>query len=143
MITFETLVAFRRAVALMKAVYCATKTFPPDERYGLTAQLRRASISVMSNIAEGQGRLSDGEWRQFLSHARGSLFEIEAELIAAKELEFLSEEEHSNLRQLCRSTGRPLMGLIDYVRKQEQAHPRSQRSRTGHRQPATSPEIRK
>ena len=70
---FHDLVAFKRALEVVVAVYDATATFPRREMYGLVSQIRKAAIGVISNIAEGQGRLTDGEWRQFLSQARGSL----------------------------------------------------------------------
>jgi len=79
---YEGLVAFQRAMDLMVAVYQETDSFPRSERYGITSQIRRASLSVVSQIAEGQGRLTPGEWRQLLSQARGSLFEVEAQAIA-------------------------------------------------------------
>ncbi|MEA2162841.1 MAG: hypothetical protein QOK37_968 [Thermoanaerobaculia bacterium] len=101
----------------MEDVYRVTKVFPGDERFGLTQQLRRASISVVSNLAEGQGRLTNGEWRQFLSQARGSLFEIQAQLIAAHRLEFLDEAQYRRLRSAVRRVAHPLKGLIEYVRK--------------------------
>src|SRR5438093_1589566 len=113
---FEGLVAFNRAIELMVAVYRATETFPVEERYGLTAQLRRASVSVVSNIAEGQGRLSLGEWRQLLSQARGSLYEVQAQVIAAKHLCFLESSAHDALRTAIRRVASPLNGLIAYVR---------------------------
>jgi four helix bundle protein len=144
--TFEDLVVFKRALELMKGVYQVTESFPSSERYGLASQLRRASIGILSNLAEGQGRLTDGEWRQALSHARGSLLEIEAEVIAAKELQFLSEDDHARIRELCRRTARPLAGLISYVRKQEEkkrSPTRRSASSTVHRPPSTGPEIRK
>jgi four helix bundle protein len=87
--------------------------------YGLTAQLRRAAVSVPSNIAEGQGRLSFGEWRQFLSHARGSMFEIEAEIVIAERLGFAPEVDVIRIRKSMRETGKALAGLIEWVKKQE------------------------
>jgi four helix bundle protein len=116
MATFEDLDVFKRALDLMADVYRVTKMFPFDERFGLTQQLRRASISVVSNLAEGQGRLTDGEWRQFLSQARGSLFEIQAQLIAARRLEFFDEAHYRQLRSAARRVAHPLNGLIEYVK---------------------------
>jgi len=113
---FEDLDAFQKAVDLSVAVYRTTESFPDAERYGLTKQLRRASISVVSNIGEGQGRLTDGEWRQFLGHARGSLYEIQAQLIVAARLGLIDEPVHRRLRLAISKAARPLAGLIEYVR---------------------------
>ncbi|HEX9405778.1 MAG TPA: four helix bundle protein, partial [Thermoanaerobaculia bacterium] len=98
--TFEDLDVFKRALDLMVDVYEATAGFPQREVYGLAAQLRRASVSVVSNIAEGQGRLTPGEWRQLLSHARGSLFEIEAQLIASAMLGFMDSATAKRVRAM-------------------------------------------
>ena len=89
--------------------------------YGLTAQVRRASIGIISNIAEGQGRLTYGEWRQFLSQARGSLFEVEAQLITAHALGFLPESALLHLCKLIGGAGRALSGFIEWVQKRELA----------------------
>lgn len=83
---FQDLTVWQRAMELSEAVYCLTKTFPQDELYGLTSQLRRASVSIASNIAEGRGRGTDGEFRQFLSVAQGSTYEVQTQLILAKRL---------------------------------------------------------
>ena len=116
---FEDLDAFQKAVDLSVAIYDATSSFPDDERYNLISQLRRASISVISNIAEGQGRLTEGEWRAFLSHARGSLFEIQAQLIVAVRLNLIDERKYRALRSSVIKAARPLSGLIAYVRRRE------------------------
>jgi four helix bundle protein len=134
---FEDLVVFKRAVALLQDVYTATAAFPRSELYGLSSQMRRASVSLLSQIAEGQGRLTYGEWRQFLSQARGSLFELEAQLIAAAHLEFLTAEQCSALRERSRSVGRALAGLIRFVRKREEQSKHDRSPATGHRSPAT------
>ena len=105
----------------MADVYRVTKMFPGDERFGLTQQLRRASISVVSNLAEGQGRLTNGEWRQFLSQTTGSLFEIQAQLIAARRLDLLDDECYRKLRSAVRRVAEPLKGLIDYVTRRPKA----------------------
>lgn len=117
--TFENLEAFQAAVDMTVTIYEVTDAFPVSERYGLQAQIRRAGVSVISNIAEGQGRLTNGEWRQLLSHARGSLYEIEAQLIIARRLHFIGQEQGSKLRAACRRTGKALAGLITYVRNLE------------------------
>jgi len=117
--SFEHLEVFQSALDLSVDVYGVTKAFPPEERYGLVSQLRRASVSVVSHIAEGQGRLSWGEWRQLLSNARGSLYEVEAQVILARRLGLVPLEAHDALRKRTRFTGRLLAGLIRYVRKGE------------------------
>jgi len=124
------LVAFQRALDTVVAVYDVTSRFPRDERYGLTSQLRRASISVCSQIAESQGRLSYGEWRQFLSQARGSLFEIDAQCIAANRLGFLSDADMEEVVRTLRLTGSALAGLIRWVKAEEQKAKRPVRSAT-------------
>jgi len=116
---FEELIVFKRAIALMVNVYRTTETFPKEERYGLTAQIRKASVSVVSHVAEGQGRLSLGEWRQFLSQARGSLYEVQAQAIGAHELGFLDDAGYARLRLSIRKVASPLRGLIAYVRGRE------------------------
>ncbi len=119
MATFEDLDVFKRALDLMVEVYRATKAFPSDERFGLSQQLRRAAVSVVSNLAEGQGRLTNGEWRQFLSQSRGSLFEIQAQIIAARRLEYLDDTQYKRLRSGIRGVAEPLKGLINYVATRE------------------------
>ncbi|HSY48425.1 MAG TPA: four helix bundle protein [Thermoanaerobaculia bacterium] len=115
MATFEDLDVFKRALDLMVRVYRVTKAFPSDERFGLTQQLRRAAVSVVSNLAEGQGRLTSGEWRQFLSQSRGSLFEMQAQVIAAHRLEYLDNVQYKQLRSGIQGVAAPLKGLINYV----------------------------
>jgi four helix bundle protein len=80
---------------LVTAVYKATAGFPRDEIFGLTSQLRRASVSIAGNIAEGQGRLSQKEFRFFLGQARGSLMEVEPQLQIAENLGYLIREQTS------------------------------------------------
>ena len=121
----------------MESVYRATDDFPRSELYGLVSQMRRASISGMSHIAEGQGRLSFGEWRQLLSEARGSLYEVEAQSIAALRLEYLGIDVFHGLRRQTRQTGRLLTGLIAYVRKRERALKALRQRATVHRPPPT------
>lgn len=86
------LIAWQKAVALVTDVYSTTKGFPRDELYGLASQLRRSAVSIPSNIAEGQCRAIKGEFIQFLCHARGSLFELETQIIIAKALGYIAPE---------------------------------------------------
>ena len=82
----QDLTVWQRAMELAEAVYELTKLFPTEELYGLTSQLRRASVSIASNIAEGRGRSSDGEFRYFLNIAQGSTYEVQTQLLLARRL---------------------------------------------------------
>jgi four helix bundle protein len=93
-------------------IYELTKAFPKDELYGVTSQLRRASVSVASNIAEGRGRVTEGEFRQFLSIAQGSTFEVQTQLLVAKQLRIGDREMLGNAEALCIETSKMLGALI-------------------------------
>ncbi len=94
--SYKDLIVWQKSVELVTEIYAATSKFPRDEVFGLTSQLRRCAVSVPSNIAEGQGRASKGEFIQFLSHARGSLFELETQLLIVGKLGYLpSQREHA------------------------------------------------
>jgi four helix bundle protein len=90
--SYQQLIAWQKAIALVTHIYSVTAGFPRDEIYGLTSQLRRAAVSVPSNIAEGQGRATKGEFVQFLCHARGSLYEVETQIVIATNLGYISSE---------------------------------------------------
>ena len=83
---FHDLVVWQKAIELTTSIYKLTRTFPKDEMYGLVSQMRRSSVSVASNIAEGRGRLNAGEFRQFLGLSQGSIFELKTQLLVAKNL---------------------------------------------------------
>ena len=121
--SYKDLAAFQRALRLLLCVYEVTGTFPKQETYGLVSQLRRAAVSVVSQIAEGSGRLTNGEWRQFLSQARGSLFEVEAQIMAASSLHFLSDNDHNRIQRHITQTASALNGLIRWVQSRS-AQPR-------------------
>ena len=110
--SYRDLIVWQKAMTLVTDVYRVTGSFPKTEIYGLTSQLRRAAVSVPSNIAEGQGRASTGEFKQFLCHARGSLLEIETQLQIAQSLEYLASEACAILLRKCSEVGRILNGLI-------------------------------
>jgi four helix bundle protein len=97
-------------------VHAATERFPSEERYGLTNQLRRAAVSVPSNIAEGQARFSQKEFHHFLSQARGSLVEIETQLLIARELKYLQPSKAEDLLATTDELGRVLNGLIASIK---------------------------
>ena len=98
-------------------VYRDTARFPKQEMFGLTSQLGRPAVSVPSNIAEDKGRFSDRELSQFLSVARGSLFEISTQLAMALELGYLTKDQSQDRQHRCAEVGRLLNGLIKAVRK--------------------------
>jgi four helix bundle protein len=119
--SFRDLGAFQHGMDLVVLLYQQTNSFPKHELYGLSSQVRKAAISVVSNIAEGHGRLTDGECRNLLSQARGSLFEVEAQCLVAQRLNYLTEEIHQLLQKQINKTGSALRGLIEYVRKRERS----------------------
>src|SRR5713226_7277171 len=110
--SYRDLIAWLNATDVDADIYLVTKAFPRDEQYGLTNQLRRAAVSVPSNIAEGQARFSRKEFHHFLSHARGSLVEIETQLMIAQNLGYLSAEQSGALLSKAAELGRVLNGLI-------------------------------
>jgi four helix bundle protein len=115
--SYRDLIAWRKAMDLITDIYRVTKAFPRDELYGLTNQLRRAAVSVPnSNIAEGQARFSRKEFHHFLSHARGSLVEIETQLMIAQNLEYLSPQQVRPLLDKASQLGRVLNGLIAAIK---------------------------
>lgn len=88
---YRELVVWQKAMQLTELIYRITESFPKSEMYGLTSQIRRAGISIASNIAEGRGRLSAGEFRQFLSIARGSTCELQTQLQLSRMLGYASD----------------------------------------------------
>ena len=108
--SYRDLIAWQKAMAMVTEIYRLTSAFPSEEKFGLTSQLRRAAVSVPSNIAEGHSRNSDGEFKQFLGIARGSISEVETQLLIAVNLGFLSEQD-SNIASV-EEVGRITSGLI-------------------------------
>ena len=107
------LIAWQKAMDLVQVVYTATKGFPREEIYGLTSQLRRAAVSVPSNIAEGQGRKSTGEFLHHLSIAYGSLMEVETQLMIAERLGYLEKRDVAHKTELTAEVGRLINGLAN------------------------------
>ena len=114
--SFEDLDVWALALDLAEKVYIKTKTFPNEETYGLVSQLRRASISVSLNIAEGKGRYSRKEFKQFLFVARGSLYETITLMKICVRLKYLSENEYGDLIQYCERIQSKISGLINYLK---------------------------
>ena len=116
---YEDLITWQKAKSFATEIYRATDPFPKSEVYGLTSQLRRAAVSVASNIAEGQGRLTKGEFCQFLGHARGSLLELETQLSIAVDLHFISDTQFTELRTRSSEVRKLINGLIESMRLQK------------------------
>ena len=114
--SYRELIAWQKAMKLVIEIYEATQRFPSEERYGLTNQMRRASVSVPSNIAEGQARFSQKEFHHFLSQARGSLVEIETQLLIARNLKYLPPVKADILLAAAEELGRVLNGLIASIK---------------------------
>ena len=95
--TYKELIVWQKAIDLVKEIYKLTTHFPADEKFGLTTQIKRASVSIPSNIAEGWGRKSKQNYIQFLRISRGSLFELETQIIISKELKIISDCENIDL----------------------------------------------
>lgn len=110
--SYRDLVAWQKAMDLVAATYRITAQFPRDEIYGLTSQLRRAAVSIPSNIAEGQGRYGTAEFRHFLRQANGSLMELETQLLIAERLDYITSDEASKLLNHTAEVGKILHGLI-------------------------------
>lgn len=108
---FKNLLVWQKAIHLAELVYRETKDFPDEERFGLTVQIRRSSVSVASNIAEGAGRNSPKEFRNFLGHANGSCYELETQLIIAKSQQYLNESGFEVLVSLCNEVQKMLHSL--------------------------------
>src|ERR1700690_363606 len=112
---YQDLIAWQKATQLALEVYRCTRTFPKDELYGLTSQMRRAAVSVASNIAEGKGRYSRKEFVQFLYRARGSLLELQTQLFIAQELDYIESLVSRRIRDRADELGRILNGLTTSV----------------------------
>ena len=111
--TFKDLRVWQESMGLVAELYRATSRFPKDEQYGLTNQMRRATVSIACNIAEGKGRRTDRDFVSFLYRARGSLMELQTQILIARELQYLSSEETKILLGKCDVVGRSLAGLIN------------------------------
>ena len=108
---YSDLIAWQKAMDLVELIYKATAQFPKEEVYGLTNQLRRAAVSVPSNIAEGQGRGSANDFRRFLAISYGSLREVETQILISKRLHFLTDAQTERVMSLAGEVGRLINGL--------------------------------
>ena len=110
--SYRDLVAWQKALDLCEAIYQTSSHFPQHELYGLTNQIRRAAVSVPSNIAEGAGRITKGEYVQAIGYARGSLFEVETQVHIAERWQFINSAESAKLFERTKEIGRLTGGLI-------------------------------
>ncbi len=112
---YQDLKVWQKAFELTLKIYRETKQFPNEEMYGLTNQMRRAAVSVASNIAEGKGKSSDRDFAVFLCHARGSLQELETQFLIARELGYM-REDGPGIETSIAETGKMLNGLINSMK---------------------------
>ncbi|MBI3887335.1 MAG: four helix bundle protein [Opitutae bacterium] len=108
---YRDLLVWQKGIAVAKLTYALTKSFPTEEKFGLISQMRRASVSISSNIAEGQARHTTGEFIQFISHAEGSVAELDTQLHLAVELGFATQQQTSACCELLGDLRRMLNGL--------------------------------
>jgi len=111
--SYKDLIAWQKGMVLVKSIYDATDGFPAHEMYGLVSQLRRAAVSVPSNIAEGKAHYSNRDFVRSLRHARGSLAEIETQVLIAEQRMYMASEKAARLSQQLDELGRILSGLIN------------------------------
>jgi len=119
--SYRDLLVWQKSIALAKAIYKLTVEFPSEEKFGLISQMRRAAVSVPSNIAEGQARNTTGEFVQFISHAEGSLAELDTQLTLAIELGFLTSDKTKFCADSIDELRRMLNGLRRVVSGQKPA----------------------
>jgi four helix bundle protein len=116
---YRDLIVWQRAIELTVCIYKLTRTFPKEELYGLISQMRRASVSVASNIAEGRGRITPGEFRQFLGLAQGSTYELQIQLLVARKLGMGSDETLNEAELLSDEVSKMLGSFIQTLRLPE------------------------
>ncbi|HXD16032.1 MAG TPA: four helix bundle protein [Vicinamibacterales bacterium] len=121
---YSDLIAWQKAMALAESVYQTTQLMPRDERYGLVSQMRRAAVSIPSNIAEGEGRGTDGNLLHALRLSSGSLRELETQTLLAKRLHMLKDADVQAVFDRCDEVGRLLNGLMKTVKSRLQAKQR-------------------
>ena len=111
--SFRELVVWQKSIELATAIYRLTRDFPKEKIYGLASQMRRAAVSVPSNIAEGQGRLSTGEFRQFLGFARGSNFELQTQIEIAQALKLGDSKPIDEAESLSHEVGKMIHAVLE------------------------------
>ena len=117
--SYRDLKAWQKAMELVKEIYRVSREFPKEELFGLMSQIRRAAVSIPSNIAEGHAKLSRKEYQHYLGHARGSLAEIETQILIARDLDYLSEIDMNHILDISAEVGRVLNGLLNSLMKKQ------------------------
>ncbi|MDE5928259.1 MAG: four helix bundle protein [Duncaniella sp.] len=119
---FERLSVWRKSRELVKAVYLLVRNFPEEEKYALSDQLRRAAVSVSSNLAEGGGRLALKEKSHFCQIAYGSLMEVTCQIVLAEDLGFISSSQALQIREIIEEVERLLRGYHNYLKEAQGKH---------------------
>lgn len=119
MSNFRKLIIWQKAMNLVTKTYNSTKIFPKEEVFGLTSQIRRCSISIPSNIAEGHGRESNKEYLRFLNFSIGSLFELQTQLEIAKNIEYLTDDDFNTIYEDSREVERMLVSFINKIKERK------------------------
>jgi four helix bundle protein len=114
--SFRDLDVWKKSIQLTVSVYKLTQDFPKEELYGLTSQMRRAAVSVPSNVAEGHGRLNKGEYRQFLGIARGSNFELQTQIEIARALSKGNSKLLDETEGLSHEVGKMIFGILERIK---------------------------
>lgn len=114
---FKDLIVWQKSMDLVTEVYCVADSFPKREVYSLTDQIRRAAVSVPSNIAEGQAHFSKAEFAHFLRHSAASLAELETQLLIAERLEYTGHDQIQSLIKQVVEVGKLLNGLINSLKR--------------------------
>lgn len=114
---FKSLIVWQKSVSLVTDIYTLTEKFPKNEIFGLTSQMRRASVSIPSNISEGHSRRSSKDYIQFLKFSRGSLAELETQILISKNLNFITEKEYLEIDKKTIEVSKMLNSLISSINK--------------------------
>ncbi len=113
--SFRDLLVWQKGMSLVTEIYQCTQNFPTNEQFGLTSQMRRSAVSIPSNIAEGYGRNSTGDYKRFLQVAVGSLFELQTQIEISKNLHFINEIVYKKLIENAQELDRMLLSLIKKI----------------------------
>ncbi|QEC67324.1 four helix bundle protein [Panacibacter ginsenosidivorans] len=114
--SYRDLIVWQKSIELVKNIYLFTQSFPKEEQYGLTNQMRRCAVSIPSNIAEGYGRNATGDYKRFLQIAVGSLYELQTQLEISFHLKYLDENNFISIIALCTEIDKMLYSLIQKVK---------------------------